>query len=67
LRVSSPYRNGGTGRALTVTVGNVVDIGFPWLGFRVLDGFCGIGRALDEIHTKKTNLLLLCVNLNLIN
>lgn len=49
LRVSSPYRSGGAGRALTVIVCIVVDIGLAWLGLawiQGLDGFCGIGRAL---------------------
>lgn len=32
LRVSSPYRSGGAGRALTVIVCIVVDIGLAWLG-----------------------------------
>jgi len=36
LRVSSPYRSGGTGRALTVIVCIAVDVGLAWIGFAAL-------------------------------
>jgi hypothetical protein len=50
LRVSSPYRSGGTGRALTVIVCIAVDVGLAWIGLD--SGFWMGFAALPELWSE---------------